>query len=388
MEPTLIEATSETQLAVSLDPPPLCVPVRREHNGPVVARERVTKSDLADVLSEAWRDACLRKGHPDVPLSRVPMRLLLNLKSLASDRCVSYALELSLPHGEHVTREFTLKSLHSVAMRGVQRFIDADRLQANPSLFYELVHDRAGAKARETAAPGPAFDAAVKTPPLTFQRVSLRPLLRAATPVHEIDEECFAVFFTQEAFAKAERFARKGAQSQPPVETGAVLIGTLCACPQTGEFFCVVIDALEVLEAEESEFSLSYTGKSWLRIQTMMKARLAANPGCTDRILGQCHGHNFLPNGGKICEACPKLPVCNLNNVFASQADQSWSKAVFARQPWALCGIFGLTARGDRVNGLFTLKDGRLQTRGFYLLPDFKPEQFNANSATNEHDAA
>lgn len=382
METTLIEATSETQLAVSLDPPPLCVPVRRERNGPVVARERVTKADLADVLSEAWRDACLRKGHPDVPLSSVPMRLLLNLSSPTSDRCVSYALELSLPDGQRVVREFTLKSLHSVAMRGVQRFIDADRLQAQPSLFYELVHDRARAAAPALNAPGPVFDAAVKTPPLTFQRVALRPLLRAATAVHEIDEESFAVFFTKEAFAKAERFARKGAQRQPPVETGAVLIGTLCACPETGEFFCVVTDALEVLEAEETEFSLSYSGKSWLRIQTMMKARLAANPGCSDRVLGQCHGHNYRP--GTMCEACPKLPVCNLNNVFASQDDQSWSKAVFARQPWSLCGIFGLTARGDRVNGLFTLKDGRLQSRGFYLLSEFTPEQCKADGDLNE----
>ena len=56
------------------------------------------------------------------------------------------------------------------------------------------------------------------------------------------------------------------------------------------------------------------------------------------------------------------------------KSDETWHASVFARQPWALCHIFGLTARGEPVHRLFGLKDGRLQARGFYLLPDFSFE--------------
>jgi hypothetical protein len=205
----------------------------------------------------------------------------------------------------------------------------------------------------------------------------LRSLIHAGTPVSEIDEEAFAVFYTKDAFAKAKRFARQGARSNPPIETGAVLVGWLCACPDTNEFFAVVADAWEVQDAEQTEFALGYTGKSWMRIQTVLRARQAATPGCGFRLLGQTHGHNFLPNNGRTCEACPQRPVCSLSNVFVSPDDQKWSRAVFAKQPWALCHIFGLTARGDPVQGLFTLNDAQLQPRGFFLLDDFHPEQWS-----------
>jgi hypothetical protein len=219
----------------------------------------------------------------------------------------------------------------------------------------------------------------MKTQRLTCLNAPLRPLIEAATPVSEIDEEAFAVFYTKEAFAKAERFARQGARAHPPIETGAVLVGWLCTCPDSGEFFVVVADAWEVQDAEQTEFSLAYTGKSWMRIQTVLRARQAATPGCGPQLVGQTHGHNYLPNGGQTCEACFKLPICNLSNLFVSPDDQKWSRAVFAKQPWSLCAIFGLTARGDHVQKLFTLKDMQLQPRGFFLLEDFNPEQWTRN---------
>ena len=47
-------------------------------------------------------------------------------------------------------------------------------------------------------------------------------------------------------------------------------------------------------------------------------------------------------------------------------------RAVFARQPWALCQIFGLTARKEPVHKLYSLKDACWQPRGYFLLPDFE----------------
>jgi hypothetical protein len=72
-----------------------------------------------------------------------------------------------------------------------------------------------------------------------------------------------------------------------------------------------------------------------------------------------------------MCAECVHRAVCTSTSAWASEDDQVWHKAVFARQPWALCHIFGLTARGEPSDRLYGLADGRLQSRGFYVLPDF-----------------
>ena len=177
------------------------------------------------------------------------------------------------------------------------------------------------------------------------------------------------VFYTEEALAKAEACARRGADTN--VESGGALLGSLAACPETGEFFSIIHDVIEVQEADEQQFSLSYSSRSWARLQKIQDARQAAYPHRAERLMGQAHGHPFRPNDGKDCAECEKHATCTLTSAFVSPSDQKWHKGVFSRSPWALCHIFGLTARGEHVNQLFGLKDGRLQARGFYLLPDF-----------------
>jgi hypothetical protein len=90
------------------------------------------------------------------------------------------------------------------------------------------------------------------------------------------------------------------------------------------------------------------------------------------RLLGQCHGHNFLPNDGNRCDQCDKRPVCGLSSVFVSPDDQTWMRAVFSRQPWALCLIFGMNARNEPVQQLYSLKDGLWQPRGYFVLPEYE----------------
>ncbi len=105
-----------------------------------------------------------------------------------------------------------------------------------------------------------------------------------------------------------------------------------------------------------------------------MKARQARPATRAHRILGQCHGHNFLPAGGAPpCEHCPTAKVCSRTSVFVSPDDRLWSRAVFSRQPWQLCHIFGLNARGEGVGSLFGLRDGQLLERGFHVIPEYPP---------------
>ena len=105
----------------------------------------------------------------------------------------------------------------------------------------------------------------------------------------------------------------------------------------------VVTDAYEVMAAEQKVYSIELSHESWRRILATIKAREARCPAL--RLLGQAHGHNFLPAGGQTCEACPTRPVCDLTNVFASADDENWTRAHFAGQPWSVCAIFGLSAR-------------------------------------------
>jgi hypothetical protein len=354
----------------------LTVVLRAEANGVELTREAVTPADWTDLFSEVWLNHVLRKGRPGAAFEEIRFRVTPRFKEDSPSRCVSFDVIGALPDGSEARSEFAVRALDAVAARAAERLLQSRLLQADQEYYYEVLAEPAASSGSRDAA-AQAFAVIVKSQPLTFLKTPIRPLFEASKAVNLLSEEDPPVFFTAEALARAERCARLGAAQQPPVETGAVLIGSLCACPDSGEFFSVVHDALEVQDAEQTVFSLNYTQKSWTRLQTLMKARQAAWPGRAERILGQCHGHNWLPNDGKTCEACPSRPVCDSTSVFVSRDDQLWSRAVFSRQPWHLCQIFGLTARRDLVSGLFGLRGGRLRERGFFELPEFDLERWS-----------
>jgi hypothetical protein len=352
----------------------LWVTVRREADGPELTREPVVDSDLSDARSELWMFGFLRRGFPEFPLDAVQSRLV-PLRKEGGPKCSGFALEAENPRGETCRLEFSIHALETAAQRGLLRLREHGQIGAEDSCCLGLVEDtlRRPSPAKPVNA-GEPFSVTAKNPPLSFLEAALPPLLERARQLGPLDERCYPVFYTEEAFERAERFARRGGRRSPPIETGAVLIGPLCSCPETGELFAVVAEALEVQEAEEQEFSLTYSGRSWTVIQGVLRARQQQPDTQAHRALGQCHGHNFPPSGGEPpCEICFQLPTCSRTSVFVSQADRTWSRAVFARQPWQLCHIFGWNGRNEAVHNLYGLRDGRLLERGFYLLPEFRP---------------
>lgn len=350
---------------------PLTALIRKEHGAPVLAQEPVRVGDFADVASEGWRDGCLRAGHPAVPLAAAPMRLSPILAEDSASRCAGFKLDLTLPDGKTTRCLFTFSCLRHVADRAAAPLLDAGVIKSGESYVYEVAVDSQGSAVNRPPENGIAVTVSLRSSALSYLNVPLRQLLDRATPMALQDDHAPPVFYTQEAFAKAESCARRGAQFDPQVETGGALYGSLATCPDSGEFFSIIHDVIEVQDADETQFSLSYSSRSWLRLQRIQQARQAAYPARAERLVGQAHGHPFRPNDGKVCAECEKRAACTLTSAWVSQDDQTWHKAVFARQPWALCHIFGLSARGDFVHQLFGLKDGRLQARGFYLLPEF-----------------
>jgi hypothetical protein len=363
---TAIPATSLIRLELTR---PLAVQLFKEHSAPPLAQEPVRRADFAIVASESWRDGCLRAGHPDLPLSALPMRLAPILVEGSDRRCAGFRLELSLPDGKTTASSFTIHSLRHVADRAMAPLLEAGFFKPGEISVFEVVVEPHSAAVSPPSGHDPAVAVSFRSAPLSYLKLPLRALLDRATPVALRDDALPPVFYTREALEKSESCARRGEQAG--VETGGALFGSLAVCPDSGEFFSVIHDVVEVQEAEEKKFSLTYSSQSWQRLRKIQQARQAAFPQRADRLVGQTHLHPFLPNNGQVCAECWKRPTCTLSSAWASEDDQVWHRAVFARQPWALCHIFGLSARGESVHQLFGLNDGRLRARGFYVLPEF-----------------
>jgi hypothetical protein len=221
-------------------------------------------------------------------------------------------------------------------------------LELGESCLFEVVVDPRDPSISRPQEKGIEVTVSLRSTPLTYLRVSLRPLLERATPVALLDEEVLPVFYTQEAFAIAEVCARRGAEAK--VESGGALFGSLAVCPETGEFFAIIHDVIEVQDAEENSFSLRLPRQL---VRPRKSRRAAAYPERADRPPGQTHGHPFRPTTAR---CVPNAETRDLTLTSAGVAGYCLVQSGLACQPWALCHIFGLTAR-EPAHQLFA-KDG------------------------------
>ena len=347
----------------------LVVAVRRELEGPELAQEPVLAGDVSEIFAEVWREGWLRRGRPEMPYDALSSRITAHLADGSDSKCEKLIFEVADGQGRSRSVQPPTEAFQDVATRAAQALLAAEILKEDDAYLYEVkIRNRPPVPAEND---GPRFSVRVKSTPLAYMKIPIKPLLDAADSIGTVDEETFPVFYTADALHRAQRFAQQGAAYDPPTETGGVLVGPLCSCPETGELFVVVCEVLEARDAEGSSLSLAYTGKTWARIQAVMRAKQARPDTRAYRIVGQVHGHNVMP--GSKCKDCEKADKCKLTSVFVSHEDRTWSKAVFARQPWHLCHIFGLNARREAVHALFSLRENSLKRRGFYRLSQFDP---------------
>lgn len=370
----------------------MAVLLRREARGPAIAVELVTERDLGEAQAELWLEAFLRQGRVDVPLEDVravprpiyhapsPEEPIGSSEGSAGgdgEICLGFRLEAREGTGERIACLFPRTCLEPVAARAAQRLIDAGQLVAGDTYHWEL----AGAppelvsRARKRTPTGVLLRPSAREA-FPVLRTPLAPLLQASEPVlaSESRDGDLPVFFTRQARERAEEVARRGAACTPPVETGGLLVGPLCSCPETGELFAVVLDVLEATESEATTYSLTYSGSTWAHIQEHMRARRARPDSRSHRLLGQVHGHSFLPMESSLaCSECAAFDVCERTTAFLSADDLAWCRAVFSREPWQLSQIFGLDARGEGVEGFFGQRGGKLAARGYRLIEAFEP---------------
>jgi hypothetical protein len=159
-----------------------------------------------------------------------------------------------------------------------------------------------------------------------------------------------------------------------PVETGGLLVGPLCSCPDTGELFAVVTDVLEAEHADQSTHSLTFSAATWDQLESQLSVLQQQPRARRHRILGQVHGHSFLPfEGAEACEACATREVCTRSSAFLSEADIAFCKSLFPAQPWQLSHVFGLDARGRGVEAFYGQRGGELMPRDYRLIDRFEP---------------
>lgn len=355
----------------------LCVMLRLGQDGPTVGYETITDADWVPLRAEVWMSALLRRGFPDFPFEDL-VAVARPVIPSGDRRAKQVSLLTADPKGRRVQVDFSIYAFEPVARRAMARLVRQKVLttEETAKCYYSVVAAEEGGALAEP----PQADAIQVVPrrqPLVYLKKPIAPLMAKAKPVGDTsDKASYPVFMTAEALVKAERMARRGAAVQPPTESGAVLVGPLCSCPDTGEVFGVVYDALEVTDAQATHASLQYTGETWRRIQTVMAARQQAPSSRGDRLLGEAHGHNFLPPHREdiTCPECKQRQTCTITSAFVSSLDLAFHYAVFARQPWQLCHIFGLDARGKGVHALFGQRDGGLLSRAFFVISEWKDD--------------
>lgn len=363
-------------------PPALAVAVRASPGSDVLACEPVQPTDLADVLAETWLHTCLRRGFPNLPLAELPLQV--HPRFNGGVRCDGFDVEAVLPDGQRHRLAFGIASLSSVARRALQSLPASSILDEGRSHVYDLTVEGAAAAPPSLPAPplAPAGGVTLRTPPLAFVRRPLAPLRAIAREVGVGTPNDLPVFMTELALRRATEVAVHGIQADPPLEAGGVLLGSLGWCDASREFFALIVDALELQEAEQTQFSLTFSSTDWARVSAILKARQAAAPDEKLRLIGQFHVHPFIPvdgvEGG--CAQCPKQATCDLHSAFMSHDDQVWMHATYRRQPWALSFIVGLTPQRKVVTQLYGLRGGHWQSRSFAIIPDTQGLPWAANS--------
>ncbi|HSA27644.1 MAG TPA: hypothetical protein P5159_14010 [Phycisphaerae bacterium] len=336
--------------------------------------------DLADHRSEFWFEAFLRRNHL-LPLDAVVSELVPHIAE-EGGRCSGFSLRSQDRGGQEAERRFTITAIRHVA----RRIALSVEPRCAASHAYEL-HARRVAEGRPRAEPksdGPFRVSAAETP-LRYLEVPIGELVDGAQRVGEHAETMDVstdapVFFPKAVLDRCETYSRRGAGENPPIETGAALLGCPVRCPETGEFGVVITECLKLWDVESRAARLTFSGVTWACIQQVIRRRQEVCPA--ERFIGQCHGHPFdrvLFVETPPCEHCADTAhPCSRHNAAPSPDDRDWHRAVFGgRLPFQVCLIYGFDRRGPR-HGCFTLRDGQLAERPYYVIESFDPELYVA----------
>jgi hypothetical protein len=357
-------------------PPQFHLAIRREGGGPVLTRRTLTDADLGDLLAEARYHLLVRLGFSEPGPDNFDVTLTPRFPASGGLLCDGFNAEVVTRSGETMGRPFPLDAFLEPAFAMADELRRQGVIATDDSYTFELqAHPPAAPGAEDGLPPGIVLQDKSPAIETVVSPVPLRDLLQSGRAVGPPDDPDDArVLFTESALARAEAFSRRGAAEVPPVESGAMLLGSLARCPESSDVFPVVTGALEARDAETHTYSLTFTGPTWARFQAVLRALRSRPETRAMRLIGQAHGHNFLPDEGvEPCPDCALRELCSRSSAVLSMADRAWHRAVFCRQPWNLGLIFGLDAMGRPVHTAYGVRHGRLVARNYHVIPGFGP---------------
>ncbi len=342
----------------------LVLDLRTERGGSVLATEPVRSGDLQEVVAELWWRGYLRRGAFTVDARDIDVRL----EALPQR---GFLLRTTGAEGRETSLTCSVAALHPVAQRGAAELVRRGVLREADTFYYELralfeTPKKLERSERPETTATPRGTLLSRSRDTSFETLCLAALLESSRLVGAAPPGDHQLFYTETALQRAESISRRGEQTEPAVESGGILLGLLGWCPDAQDAFVWVVDALEAPDADQREFSLSFSSKTWSCLQAVVRARRAQPGEGALRIVGQTHGHPFSP--GEPCAACPETPDCPKHTAFLSEDDHRWSRAVFAGQPWQVGHMWGINARGEPTTNVYGLCGGRLERRGYRLL--------------------
>ena len=336
----------------------------------VVDRLPLKRCDFQRCCLEFLRDQYLRQGEV-VGLDELELVVCASRRT-AQD--AGFAIDGRLA-GEASWRrmEFSSRALQERANEFLRQLIEAGRIPEDAALVIDLLVEQ------------PVPLQAPKSPAAGTRRpvfhYPINKLLAGARLQNAgaADGADFPVFYLAHALQRAEAYARGGYQCRPPIETGCMLLGYLCSSSLDGEYYAVVTDAIQIQKAAASTYELAFSGDSWSRIESHLR-RVEAHG---IRLLGQGHGHPFLP--GETCETCSRRAVCTLHSAGLSRDDRLFAQGAFHSMCSQLNHIWGLNARGEGAEALYTLRDGHLQSRPYFVV-DQLPDGLESEAEKSTHE--
>jgi hypothetical protein len=368
----------------------------------LIARELLEESHWSLFKEETWLHG-LRRGLLGEDLAAVALRVLPGEPAAdgsgehAAEHVTGFVIELEDARGTH-RRPFPLSALASVIRRFVARLRAEGVIDKGEECSFSLTR----APAADRAAPATRAQSGADAGPPRASRVVRRHLLPAFEPARLSDylararrfdgafghllreaegaadtgtpaapeDEPLPIFVPRHVWEDSRAFARRGGER----ESGAVWTGRLLRDEESPEVFVVIDASLPAESAEEAEYSLTFSGETWSRLQARLAERRKRLGRPHERFCASVHGHNFGPStdkdGNAMCSACATAKVCGRSTAHASTEDETWHRGVFAGQPWAALLVHGWTARKEEDWRLYGLADGGLRERPVHILEE------------------
>ncbi len=346
--------------------------IREPKSGRVLGSHALQPADLALCGSEFWREHYLRRNRPDVYFEDLDLTVLPGLDVPGLEP--GFAIQGHVRDSDEpwARQEFPAGALRVASLDLIAALLKRKELDPKAKAVCQLHLDSAGLSLRE------AFRRAGGTSRVPTLLAYSRRHLPACTDSDDGEPGPFPVYYLAAALERAEHYARCGALHSPPLESGCFLMGHPCRCPESGELYVVITEALRIRGAEAGTYHMTMSGAAWIEIEAILRRRAASGTGA--RAVGFAHGHPFLPGlDHAACARCEQQAECNLTSVFISDDDSRWMASVFAhRHPWQVAHVFGLDARAGHVQALFSLQDGQLQPRPYTVLTTL-PDDFPAH---------